>query len=34
MEDTEVTLLSGEHLSSLLDNLTEKDLLGYKNKKY
>ncbi len=33
-QNAEMTLLSAEHLSSLLDNLTEKDLLVYKNKKY
>ena len=34
IQDAEITLLSQEHLSSLLDNLSEKDLLVYKNKKY
>ncbi len=33
-EDANVTLLSHTHLSSLLDDLTEDDLLVYKNKKY
>ena len=34
MKDAEVTLLSHDHLSSLLDNLSKDDLLVYKNKKY
>jgi len=34
LQDAEITLLSQEHLSSLVDNLSEKDLLVYKNKKY
>ncbi len=34
LQDPEITLLSQGHLSSLLDNLSEKDLLVYKNKKY
>ncbi len=33
-KDTTVTLLSGEHLASLLDDLGENDLLIYTNKKY
>ncbi|MFK5975713.1 MAG: DUF234 domain-containing protein [Sulfurovum sp.] len=33
-EDEKMILLSGEDLSLLLDNLNEKDLLVYKNKKY
>jgi len=34
IKDAEITLLSQDDLSVLLDNLTEKDLLVYKNKKY
>jgi len=34
MKDEELTLLSQEHLSSLLDNLSKDDLLTYTNKKY
>ncbi len=34
MKDTDITLLSHTHLSSLLDNLSEDDLLVYTNKKY
>ncbi len=34
MRDENMTLLSHSHLSSLLDNLSEDDLLTYKNKKY
>jgi len=34
LEEKEVVLLSGKNLSSLLDNLSDKDLLTYKNKKY
>ncbi len=34
VKDAEITLLSHCHLSSLLDNLTEDDLLVYTNKKY
>jgi hypothetical protein len=34
LREKEVLLLSGEELSSLLDDLSEKDLLEYKNKKY
>jgi hypothetical protein len=34
MEDEDITLLSQGHLSSLLDNLSEDDLLVYTNKKY
>ncbi len=34
IEDTQITLFSQEHLSTLLDNLSKKDLLVYKNKKY
>ena len=34
LKEKEVTLLSQGHLASLLDNLTEEDLLVYKNKKY
>ncbi|MBT8344287.1 MAG: DUF234 domain-containing protein [Sulfurovum sp.] len=33
-QGVDTTLLSQEHLPSLLDNLTEEDLLVYKNKKY
>jgi len=33
-QDTQTTLLSGKHLSSLLDNVTQKELLVYKNRKY
>ena len=33
-KEEETTLLSGDDLSSLLADLTAKDLLGYKNKKY
>jgi len=32
--DTEITLFSQEHLFTLLDNLSNEDLLVYKNKKY
>ena len=32
--DKDITFLSGDNLSSLLDNLSEKDLLVYKNRKY
>jgi hypothetical protein len=34
LREKEVLLLSGEELSSLLDDLSEKDLLAYTNKKY
>ena len=34
LKDADVTLLSQENLSSLLDNLSKDDLLVYKNKKY
>jgi len=34
MKDTDITLLSHDHLSSLLDNLSKDDLLEYTNKKY
>jgi hypothetical protein len=34
MKDEELTLLAHEQLSSLLDNLSEDDLLVYRNKKY
>ena len=34
LKEKEVVLLSGVDLSSLLDNLTQDDLLAYKNKKY
>jgi len=34
LKEKEVVLLSGKNLSSLLDNLSDKDLLTYKNKKY
>ncbi|WP_373030008.1 DUF234 domain-containing protein [Sulfurovum sp.] len=34
MKDTDITLLSHAHLASLLDNLSEDDLLVYTNKKY
>jgi len=34
LREKEVVLLSGTDLSSLLDNLSEDDLLVYKNKKY
>jgi len=34
LEEKEVVLLSGKNLSSLLDNLSDKDLLTYTNKKY
>ncbi len=34
LEKNTMVLLSREHLSSLLDDLTEEDLLAYKNKKY
>jgi len=34
MKDAEITLLSHDHLSSLLDNLNKDDLLVYTNKKY
>ena len=34
MKDMELTLLSNAHLSSLLDDLNQNDLLVYKNKKY
>lgn len=34
MKDASVTLLSQSHLPSLLDNLSQDDLLVYKNKKY
>ena len=32
--DKDITFLSRDNLSSLLDNLSEKDLLVYKNRKY
>jgi hypothetical protein len=34
IKDDNITLLSQRHLSSLLDNLSEDDLLVYNNKKY
>jgi len=34
LKEKEVLLLSGKNLSSLLDDLSDKDLLTYKNKKY
>jgi len=34
VKDAELTLLSQEHFSSLLDNLSKEDLLVYTNKKY
>ncbi|TNF43311.1 MAG: ATPase, partial [Epsilonproteobacteria bacterium] len=34
MQDENITLLSQGHLSSLLDNLSDDDLLVYTNKKY
>jgi len=34
MKDADLTLLSHDHLSSLLDNLNKDDLLVYTNKKY
>ena len=34
VKDAELTLLSQEHFSSLLDNLSKEDLLVYSNKKY
>jgi len=34
LKEKEVVLLSGKNLSSLLDNLSDKDLLTYTNKKY
>ncbi|PTB83671.1 ATPase [Sulfurovum lithotrophicum] len=34
LKEKEVLLLSGKNLSSLLDNLSDKDLLTYTNKKY
>ena len=34
IQDASLTLLSQENLSSLLDNVSEEDLLVYKNKKY
>ena len=34
MQDREITLLSQEDISSLLDNLSKDDLLEYTNKKY
>ncbi len=34
MRDTDLTLMSHDHLSSLLDNLSKDDLLVYTNKKY
>ncbi len=34
LKDKEVVLLSGTEISSLLDNLSDKDLLTYTNKKY
>ncbi len=34
IKDADITLLSHTHLSSLLDNLNEDDLLVYTNKKY
>lgn len=34
MKDEDMTLLSQVHLSSLLDHLTEEDLLVYTNRKY
>lgn len=34
IKDAEITLLSQKHLSTLLDDLSKKDLLVYKNKKY
>ena len=34
LEEKEVILLSGTDLSLLLDNLSEDDMLVYKNKKY
>ncbi|MCW8821886.1 MAG: DUF234 domain-containing protein [Sulfurovum sp.] len=34
IKDADITLLSHDHLSSLLDNLSKDDLLAYTNKKY
>jgi hypothetical protein len=34
IKDADLTLLSQAHLSSLLDDLSEDDLLVYTNKKY
>jgi len=34
LKEKEVVLLSGKNLSSLLDNLSDKDLLTYTNRKY
>jgi hypothetical protein len=34
LNDDNLTLLGNEDFSSLLENLSEKDLLLYKNKKY
>ena len=34
IKENNITLLSGEHLNILLDDLSKDDLLVYKNKKY